>query len=302
MAAWVAIVAVNLPSAEAQAPSTVPQQRTIKIAFTEPFETSDVAAADPGIVSEILVREGQSVRAGEILAQLDQRVLAQTLRVAQVRSESSAKVNAARAVLDRWAKQKANFEQLIADGHANPSEVEKVLSEYESALAQLELAEDEHRLDQIEVDRIRAQIDQRTIRSPMDGVVTKIHHEVGEQIPDVEPTFATVVRLDRLKACFYLGADDLDQLKNGMPVTVWVGESHKKIDASIYFVSPVIDPDSGTGRVEVVFDNQDLSIRSGIVCYWGDDSVVANGNSQLHTSSSVPTRTMEPTTSRGNHE
>ena len=46
--------------------------------------------------------------------------------------------------------------------------------------------------------------------------------------------------------------------------------------ATVTFVSPVIDPDSGTGRMDVVIENQDRKISSGTVCFW-DTSTESNG-------------------------
>ena len=43
----------------------------------------------------------------------------------------------------------------------------------------------------------------------------------------------------------------------------------EKLKATVSYVSPVIDPDSGTGRIEVEIDNPNQRLQSGTVCIWG---------------------------------
>lgn len=255
-------------------------QRRITISFTEPFETSNVASAEQGIVKKILVREGQVVKQGEVLAVIDDSVLQESLRLAEARASSKARVRAAKAMLGIAEMQKQNFESLMEDGHANPSEVNQVNAEYESAVAEMELANDQAIENQIELDRIKAQIQQRKIVSPMDAVVKEIHHRKGEYISVNDPKFATVVQLDRLRARFYLHLDDIEELQVGKVVSVLIGKQRKSHQAKVEFVSPVIDPDSGTARVDLVIENPQMKIRSGIVCRWPESPTTAVRRSQ----------------------
>ena len=38
----------------------------------------------------------------------------------------------------------------------------------------------------------------------------------------------------------------------------------------VTFVSPIIDPDSGLGRLDVMLENRNLEIQSGIICFWSE--------------------------------
>ncbi len=234
--------------------------------FTEPFLKSDVAAAESGFIVEINVREGDVVKRGDVLAQLDHEVLSQSLRQAEAKAESTAKVRAYKAALDLAARRVENLSQLISDGHANPHEVEQSRAEYDKAFADHVLAEEERRLASIEVDRIKAQLNTRSIRSPMNGVVVELHREIGEYISSNDPKFATIVKLDRLRARFYLGMDQIQRLKKGGSASILVGK--KPTTGIIAYVSPVMDPDSGTGRVDVLINNEESEFCCGNRCQW----------------------------------
>lgn len=236
--------------------------------FTEPIQRSVVASTETGVIKSARVREGDRVQAGDELAALNHDVLLQEKRLAVARVQSTATRDAARSRAKIVLGQKQKLEALIGGGHVNPFEVEQKTTEYDNAIAELKIAEDELQLNQIEVDRIQAQIGQRIIVSPIEGVVTEIHKQLGEHVSSTEPEYATIVRVDQLKVRFYHDAKTLSRVSVGSEVIVLVGEFRSRTPAKVTYVSPVIDPDSGTGRMDVVIENQNQSIASGTVCFW----------------------------------
>lgn len=239
--------------------------------FTEPFEFSNVAASEPGVLSQLHVREGDRVSVGQPLAELDNQVLHQTLEIARLHAGSDAQVRSAQAGLKLHKQKYEKLRPLLAAGHANHAEVEKARAEYEAALADFELAKQESEEDQLELARIQAQVNQRIMQSPIDGWVTEIHHRPGEYVSVNNPQVATVVRLDRLRVRFYLHAKATDRLQVGRVVSLLLGEQQKQtIQATVEFISPVTDPNSGTTRVDVLIDNAEMKYRSGIPCQWID--------------------------------
>lgn len=254
--------------------------------FTEPIETNVVAATESGVIMEANVKEGDRVSAGDQLAALNSGVFIQSRRRAVAQSESTAVRDAAKARAAMLKSQKENLESLLPGGHVNQYEMDQKVNEYENAVAELRTAQDELDLAAIEVDRIDAQIQQRIINSPISGFVTRIHKKLGEQVSNNEPQYATVVRINELKVRFYLDATTLDTLKYGSEVSVLLGQQRKPTAARVIYVSPIIDPDSGTGRVEVAIDNYEYKIRSGTICYFakGGDSEKRFANGQYNLS------------------
>ena len=163
------------------------------------------------------------------------------------------------------------IESLIDGGHTNNFEVEQKQSEYQTAFAELRTAEEEIKLNKLEVERIKAQIADRVVTSPINGFVTELHKQLGENISNNEPQYATVVRVDELKVRFYLDSKTLQSTKIGDSVELLVGSRRNSKPATVTYVSPIIDPDSGLGRLDVKIDNSDLKIQSGIVCFWSEE-------------------------------
>lgn len=236
--------------------------------FTEPIEQSVVASSEGGVIVKAFIEEGDAVSVGQPLAVLDNEVLVQAEKIAQARAASTAARDAAASRVELLKAQKETIESLIDGGHVNNYEVQQKHIEYVNAAAELKAAEDELRLNALEVDRSRAQLARRTIKSPINGFVTAIHKQLGEHVSNTEPQYATIVRIDQLKVRFYLDAATLDRIQPGTEVDILVGDDRTAMKAFVKFVSPVIDPDSGTGRIEVVIDNRDLHVRSGVACLW----------------------------------
>ena len=99
--------------------------------FTEPIEKRELAASQLDVVGELRIREGSQVKANEVLAELDNRVLKQSLKIAELRASSNSGIESAEA---NFSITKQKFEKLrpmLERGHANPAEVEKARAEFE---------------------------------------------------------------------------------------------------------------------------------------------------------------------------
>lgn len=250
---------------------SVTVQAQVKTSVTEPYEMSKIAAAEQGVIQRIEIVEGQSIQSGQVLAKMDEGILPQSRRLAELKANSESRINAMKAELKLRQNQKDNMDDLIESGHANPFEVEQVVAKFEQATAEYEGALEERAENLAELDRIDAEIQRRSIRSPISGIVTEIHKRHGEFVSANDPIFATVVQLDRLRVRFYLDSETTGKLKAGQTVKIYVGKDQVEVSGVIEFVSPVVQPKTNLARVNVVISNQELTIRSGIVCRWEQD-------------------------------
>ncbi len=272
------VVLVIVTAAQVADAQQVKRSRRITRSFTEPVTQSIAASPEIGIIVDASVKEGDHVRVGDTLARINQRVLRKSLIIAEARAKSTARLDAATSRLNLLKSQLEAVQALIDGGHTNKFEVEQTQAEYENAIAEYRTAVDEHELNQLEVDRIRAQVEDRIIRSPIDGFVTEIHKRLGENVSNNDPRYATIVKVDELKIRFYLETASLNQSRPGTLTTILLGPERTPTQALITYVSPIIDPDSGLGRLDVKIDNRDYRIKSGTICYWGGDKKVPRGN------------------------
>lgn len=231
--------------------------------FTEPAQTIAVAASENGIVQEVRVELGQAVKKGEVLGTLDDDVLKATLEIAQLKASSTAAIDAAKAELEIKQQKLTALSDIQRNGGGSRDEFSRAKADAELARAKLKSAEETLAADRLEVKRTEAQLQRRTIRSPIDGVVTEIHREPGEFLSITEPKVFTVVRLDRLRVKFYVPAEVAPRFSKGARVKLAGQADEKPLTGDVNFVSPITHAESGLVRVDVMLDNRDGRLRSG---------------------------------------
>jgi len=284
--AFAAVFVAKLTSCAAQHTG-----RQVVRSFTEPSYKSVAASSVPGIITESNVHEGDHVSVGDPLASINRKVLQATLNIAVARAGSTARLEAATSQWELTKSQLAAIEALVDGGHTNRFEVDQMRSEYQKAYAEYQAADDDQKLAQLEVKRIQAELDARTIRSPIDGYVTEIHKKLGENISSNEPQYATVVHIDQLRVRFYLDAETLSRCTRGDHVSVLIGNQKAEQVGVVTFASPVIDSDSGLGRLHVLIDNRDLKFQSGIVAFWNGRTDGHSSVDSIHHANSYPSTT-----------
>jgi len=179
-----------------------------------------------GVIDSIQAERGEIVHKGQPLATLDQREFRLDLKAAEETLAVSL------ADLKR-------YEELRRLNLTSEAEFEQKRSRYELALVELE--------------RAKLVIDRSVVRAPFDGVVADRYARVGEKflLEESKPLFK-IMALEPLLARAYLPASGLQSVKVGDEVTVEAAdfpEAHSS--GRVTFLSPVIDPGSGTVQVIV---------------------------------------------------
>jgi RND family efflux transporter MFP subunit len=234
--------------------------------FTEPFRKIDLAPAETGVVAEILVKEGAEVKAGEILASLDKEVLAISRDIAHAATMAEGRRKMSLAELRLKQARLKKMRELQTKGHATPDEVQRAEAELEAAEGQRAIVEDQRQIDLLEVKKTDAMIERRLIRSPIEGVVTKIHREHGEFVTPVAPTVVTVVQIHPLRAVFNLPRAVGANLQVGKAVRLKIADTELEVAGKVEFVAPVFDAESETLRVKVLIEKSRDQVSAGCRC------------------------------------
>lgn len=265
-------------------------------AFAEPYRTSQVATSDMGIIREVLVHEGDLVEEEQPLVKLDDELTAASLEIAKQNLASRGALNSAEAELRLHTSRAEKFETLVRSGNARPEELERTKTEKEVAAARVLTAQETLIVRKLELERIQLELERKTVRSPLRGVVAKVHREVGEFVSPNDPVVVTVVQLDPLLATFSLRPAQASQLQAGRAVQVLFVSSETPVKAEVEFVSRVTDARSGTVRVKVRIPNAKGTCRSGDRCLLMlSDKGLATPNSPAPAKETEPPRSAKRT-------
>ena len=243
-------------AAPVQASTTLVQRQDVPIVLSgvgavAPLATVTVRSRIDGQLERVGFAEGQDVKAGQLLAQLDARALKAALEqtLAQ-KARDQALLGNARLDLQRYTT-------LSAQDAATPQQ----LATQKSLVAQLEAAV---QMDQAQIDAARVQLSYTTITAPISGRVGARLVDAGNIVHAADPGGLVVInQIDPIAVVFTLPDTDFQAINRTLqgsrtPLAVQVSERNAAqplARGSLTLLNNQIDPASGTVQLKARFDN-----------------------------------------------
>jgi len=231
----------------------------------EPERVADIGSPVIGVLESIAVERGDRVEAGQVIARLNAEVERAAVAVAESRAGSDADVRAAAVNAEFTQQQRRRAEELYQKRMIPRQALDQARSEAD--IAGHRLSETRARLQQAqrELGLARAQLAERTITSPLDGIVAERYLSDGERIEDrpvlriakVDPLHVQVVMPVALYGMIAAGDQMrvIPELPHAAPAM-----------ARVMFVDRVVDAASNTFRVQLELPNADLALPAGLRC------------------------------------
>lgn len=232
----------------------------------KPSSEVRVSAPITGIIADVKVDRGSTVAKGDVVAVLDSEVERASLAIAKRRSEATAKVNSALAKIEFLRRKSQRSRKLNETQIVSESTLEEV--ETNLAVAREDLVEVQFDLGmaRLEFERAGTLIDQRTIRSPIAGVVTERKLSPGEYWSEKDQV-VTIAALDPLYVEAFLPIAMHGRIHKGdvgivMPEEP-IGGRNKAV---VEVIDHVYDAASSTFGVRLSLPNKGIAIPAGIRC------------------------------------
>jgi len=231
--------------------------------FTEPYADIDMAAGEMGTLSRVLVKDGDVVEAGQIIANLDDAVLRASLEVARAGMASTGDMVTAKTQLELRRDDLQKISELFSRNHASRQELDRIRGEVRLAEAKILSVREDSEIRRLEYARIEAQLRQREIRSTIDGIVVDVRKDHGEFVSPSDPVVARIVQLDPLLVVFSVPNNRRTDVRAGQTVQMQIGDQGHMAKGLIEHVSPTADASSGTFRVKVQLPNPERTWYGG---------------------------------------
>jgi RND family efflux transporter MFP subunit len=233
--------------------------------FTQASKDLKLSMSAAGRVESVLVREGDRVKSGQILLYLERD--AEKLEVERRRliAQDSAKLQEIKQKEKTLLEQVTAARALLESGGLSRKQVEDEEIAYRAAVSEREGLEVAKKREQVELALAEDAFEKRHLRSPIDGMVTKIAFREGESIAPHEPVIA-VADISRVRFLGTVTPEQSRRIKLGSSVEIQLGTDTGAVSrkARIVFISPVTDAASSLVEVIAEFGNRDGSIRPGI--------------------------------------
>jgi RND family efflux transporter MFP subunit len=218
-----------------------------------------------GVIDAVLVERGDLVRRGQVIAQHESRVERAAVMLAQTRVEQGAEMQAAQSQSEFTRKRAQRTAELTELNFVSNQAREQAETEASIARTRLAQVEEQRALAVKELDLARAQLAQRTVISPLNGVVVERHVSPGERVEN-RPLFK-IAQLNPLRVEVVLPSALFGSVKAGS--RAWVrpelpGAAPR--EATVTIVDRVIDAASNTFRARLTLPNADHALPSGLRC------------------------------------
>lgn len=257
--------ATPLAAAVARPAGTPPAPAPLLACVILPSRSADVGTPLAGIVESVEVERGDLVRKGQVLVRMRADVERAASGAAHARASSGADLRAAIAA-EALARQKLErARSLLAQDFISAQALEQAESEHRVARERVALATDQREISAREAGGVAAQLSQRVLRAPFDGVVTERFANPGERFE--EKPLLRVADVSRLRVDVVASTTLFGRLRAGQELSVQPelpGAGARR--AQVVQIDRVMDPASNTFRLRLQMDNPGGELPAGLRC------------------------------------
>ena len=237
---------------------------SLLVGSVRPNRISIVGAEVEGLVTALPVRQGDYLKTGTLICQLNDDTLQLELRAAEGKLESlKAAVKIAKADLDRWTREKERVAKLQSAYRANAKEVYDTLADFLMAENRVREAEQDVVEQNAQAELKQIEIAKTRIGAPFDGYVTALHTEVGQwlqrggQVVEIIDLETVLVRVDAPESAIV-------HIQVGDEVRVKLDALNKTVTGHVKYVIPQAHEQARTFPVDIAIANPEHELRSGL--------------------------------------
>lgn len=237
---------------------------------TDAVETVEVRARVSGYITEVSFTDGQEVKQGDLLFQIDPRPFQASLEGAEgQKAQWEAKLARSKADVQR-------YEKLVPTGAATPQDLDKATADMGEATAAIQSAT-------ASIDRAKLDLEFAKITAPISGQISRAMITKGNLVRGDNELLTTIVSLDPIYVYFDVSERDVlrlrDQARASRPagatqpdirtlkIPLYLGLATEKgypHEGVIDFADNRVDPSTGTIRARGRFDNSKRLFKPGL--------------------------------------
>ena len=246
-----------VPVTAAQAVLKTVPVRLTAVGNVEPYTSVAVKARVDGQLVSVGFKEGDRVKKGDVLFQIDPRPYQAALAQAQANLAKD------QASLDRAKTQDARYQDLLRQNFISKDAYEQVRTTVQTSVATVDA-------DKAAVENTRLSLDYCTIRSPLDGYAGRILIQQGNLIKanDANP-LVTINQIVPVYASFAVPEQNLavireHQAAGDLSVQASLPSgTHAPVAGRLSFIDNSADTTTGTIRLKAQFANADTALWPG---------------------------------------
>lgn len=230
--------------------------------------TATVSATINGRVTEVLISEGSEVKAGDVLARLDDS--AYRLQLAQAKASADSAAARLRAADIAFSNAEPTFQRAQKQreaGYLSAQELDTAKSIYDSARSELEVQREAFKVAQANTAIAERNLTETVIRAPFTGMITQKNAQPGEIVSpaaaggSIRTGIGTIVDMDSLEVEVDVSENYINRVKPGQSATIKLNAYPEwNIPAKVIAIIPTAERAKATVKVRIGFQEHDPRI------------------------------------------
>jgi multidrug efflux system membrane fusion protein len=231
--------------------------RLYAIGNIEPYTTVAIKARVDGQLVSVHFKEGDEVRKGSVLFEIDPRPFAASLKQAQ------ANLLKDKALLDRASQQEKRYKDLLAKNFISPDAYEQVRTNAETAAATVSA-------DEAAIENSKLSLEYCTIRAPVTGYAGRIQIQQGNLVKanDTNP-MVTINQVVPIYTSFSVPEQNIADVRKYQAdgelkvAASFANSAHPPVAGKLSFIDNTADATTGTIKLKAEFPNIDKALWPG---------------------------------------
>jgi membrane fusion protein (multidrug efflux system) len=217
----------------------------------QPVDQTTVKAKVSGEIRQVTVREGQAVKAGQVIVRFDTADLEAKL------TDRIGALESSRAQLALAEKTRAQNQLLLKQNFISQNA-------YDSAESNLSVTQGSLKSNEAQVQLAKNALRDGVVAAPLSGTVAKRHVQPGEKVSFDAPLF-TIVDLTEMELQAMVPANDIPELVVGMKVALAIeGFGERRFTGTIERINPTTEAGTRAILVFIHIPNPDAALRGGM--------------------------------------
>jgi RND family efflux transporter MFP subunit len=218
-----------------------------------------------GRLELVSVRLGDRVSRGQTIAKIEDDELQEQIKQAQASYEVSAATIRQREADLRLAQSNLDRSRNLFERELIPKQTfDDTDARFQASVAQLDLARAQFSQAQARLDELKINLSNTTISSPVSGFIGKRALDPGAWVTP-NSSFISVVDIGIVRLVANIVEKDIRRITAGLPAMVEVDAyPGEQFMGRVGHISPVLDPATRTGQIEVEIPNTDFRLKPGM--------------------------------------
>jgi len=217
----------------------------------QPVNQTTVKAKVSGEVRQVIVREGEPVKFGQVVLRFDT-------------SDLDARLNDRIGALESSRAQFALAEKTRVQNQALLKQKFISQNAYDSAESNLSVSQGTLKSNEAQVQLARNALRDAVVMAPLSGVVAKRHVQPGEKVAFDAPLLS-IVDLGKMELQAMVPANDIPEISSGMAVELAIdGFGDRRFNGSVERINPMTEAGTRAILVFVQIPNPDAALKGGM--------------------------------------